>query len=141
MIYEIEIWRNTNNGGVYYHYYSIDRLKKLEIHQGEFTNYNIRPIKKDKKSTFCGYHYLCKECYNDVYTIVPFYIFPFINCETLTKSTSFQGISLFVGIICGVLATKSLLSLIILLFIFILYYWVNNFMVAPTIWYCDHIKK
>lgn len=82
-IHLLKVYKKAQYFGLIYHFYNVDDTEGIEIHPGEFQEVPIRPIKKSKDAIYMGLQFLCDQCYNLRTSRLKFYLFPFVNCESI----------------------------------------------------------
>lgn len=129
--------------GLIGHYFLYDLKTNLAIHQGNKTNINIKNFILKNNYIFHGIYYYCDNCYKNVYKILKFNFYPFINCETLVKGgMSYQ--TCLVGFMIFSLLTSLFISkyfLILFLLFFIINYIFINTEFKVIKWKCKHLNK
>lgn len=139
-VHILKIYKKAQYFGLIYHFYNTDEKNGIEIHPGEFSDLQIRPIKKSKSAIYMGIQLLCDSCYKLRMSRMKFYLFPFINCESIVMGRlSFQmfGISTIVISLAFLFRNYSLWPIVCL--VILAYLIIQRTMSAPSINACQHI--
>lgn len=138
----LKIYKKPLNYGLFYHYFLINEKEGIEIHTGEFEKNRIRPIKRSKTAIYLGLQFLCDDCYEIRKKLIPFSIFPMINCETVIMNrVSFQMFGIY-AICFSVILTLVYNNLWPLIFlILIIYMFCNRYMSKAQIYSCKHVSE